>query len=62
MTSISKNLYIDKLAYIVYEYNNTYHITSKMKSADVRFTTYIDFGIENNDKDPKFEVGDHIRI
>ena len=41
---------------------NTYHITSKMKSADVRFTTYIDFGIENNDKDPKFEVDDHIRI
>ena len=27
MTSISKNVYIDKLDDIVYEYNNTYHRT-----------------------------------
>ena len=27
MTSISKNLYIDKLDDIVDEYNNTYHTT-----------------------------------
>ena len=24
--------------------------------------TYFDFEVENNDKDPKFEVGDHARI
>ena len=32
MTSISKNVYIDKLDDIVNEYNNTYHITIKMKA------------------------------
>ena len=31
MTSISKNVYIDKLDDIVDEYNNTYHTTIKMK-------------------------------
>ena len=35
MTSISKNLYIDKLDDIVNEYNNTYHRTIKMKPIDV---------------------------
>ena len=30
MTSISKNVYIDKLADIVNEYNNTYHSTIKI--------------------------------
>ena len=32
MTSISKNVYIDKLNVIVDEYNNTYHTTIKMKN------------------------------
>ena len=31
ITSISKNVYIDKLNAIVNEYNNTYHGTIKMK-------------------------------
>ena len=35
MTSISKNIYIDKLDDIVNEYNNTYHSTIKMKPVDV---------------------------
>ena len=35
MTSLSKNDYIDKLHDIVNEYNNTYHITIKMKPVDV---------------------------
>ena len=29
---------------------------------DVKDNTYIDFGKESNDKDPKFQVGDHVRI
>ena len=41
MTSISKNVYIDKLDDIVDEYNNTYHITTKIKPADVKDNTYI---------------------
>ena len=36
MTSISKNVYIDKLDVIVDEYNNTYHTIIKMKPIDVK--------------------------
>ena len=35
MTSISKNVYIDKLDDIVNEYNNKYQKTIKMKPVDV---------------------------
>ena len=62
MTSISKNVYIDKLDDIVNEYNNTYHRTIKMKPIDVKDNTYINIGKKVNDKDPKFKVGDHVRI
>ena len=62
MTLISKNMYIDKLDDIVNEYNNTYHRTIKMKPINVKDNTYIDFGQEVNDNDPKFKVGDHVRI
>ena len=62
MTPISKHVYIDKLDDIVNEYNNTYHRTIKMKPVDVKDNTYIDFEKEVNDKDPKFKVGDHVRI
>ena len=62
MTSISKNVYIDKLDDIVNKYNNTKHITTKMKPIDVEDNTCIDFGKEINDNDPKFKVGDHVRI
>ena len=36
MTSISKNVYIDKLGDIVNKYNNTYHSTIKMKPVDLK--------------------------
>ena len=62
MTSISKNVYIDKLDDVVNEYNNTKHRTTKMKPIDVKDNTYIDFGKKVNDNDPKFKVGDHVRI
>ena len=62
MTSISKNVYIDKLDDIVDEYNNTYHTTIKMKPIDVKDNTYINTSKEINNKDPKFKVGDHVRI
>ena len=62
MTSISNNLYVDKLEDIVDEHNNTYHRTIKMKPAAVKDNTYIDFEKEVNDKDPKFKIGDHVRI
>ena len=33
-----------------------------MKSVDVKDNTYIDSMQRSNDKDPKFKVGDHVRI
>ena len=62
MTSISKNVYIDKLDGTVNEYNNKKHRTIKMKPIDVKDNTYIEFGKEVNDNDPNFKVGDHVRI
>ena len=62
MTSISKNVYIDKLDDIVKEYNNKYHTSIKMKPADVKNSTYIDVKKETNDRNPKFKVGDHVKI
>ena len=57
-----KNMYIDKLDDIVNKYDNIYHGTIQMKPIDVKGNTYIDFGKEVNDNDPKFKVGDHVRI
>ena len=62
MTSTSKNVYIDKLDDIVHKYNNKKHRTIKMKPIDVKDNIYIDFSKEVNDNDPKFKVGDHVRI
>ena len=62
MTSISKNVYINKLDDIVDEYKNTYHRTIKMNPIDAKDNTYTDFGKEVNDNDHKFKVGDHVRI
>ena len=62
MTSLSKNVYIDKVDDIVKEHNNTYHTSIKMKPADVKDDTYIEFKKESNDKNPKFKVGGRVRI
>ena len=35
---------------------------SKMKPVDVKSTTYIEFGTENNYEDSKFKIGDHAKI
>ena len=62
MTSVSKNVYIDKLDDRVNKYNNTYHGTIKMKPVDVTSSTYIGSSRETNDKGPKFKIGDIVRI
>ena len=62
MTSVSKNVYIDKLDDIVNKYNNTYHSTIKMKPIDVKSNTYMDSSEKINNKDPKFKIGDIVRI
>ena len=40
------------------KYNNVYQRTVKMKPIDFKTSIYIDFGLENNDKDPEFKVSD----
>ena len=62
MTSVSKNVYIDKLNDIVNECNNKCHRTIKMKPVDVKHNTYINFEKQVNDKDPKFKAGDQVSI
>ena len=62
MTSVSKNVYINKLDDIVNKYNNRYHSTIKINPVDIRSNAYIDFNKETIEKDPKFEVGDYVRI
>ena len=62
MTPISKNVCINRLDDIVNENNNTYHKTIKMKPVDVQDNTYIDSIKEANDKDPKFKIGDYVRV
>ena len=37
MTSVPKNVYVNKLRDIVNEQGNTYHSTIKMKPADVKY-------------------------
>ena len=68
MTAVLKAVYSDKLVDMVDKYNNIYHGTIKMKPVDVKYSTYItystydDHSVESNDKDPKFEVDDHLGI
>ena len=62
MISISKNVYIDKLDDVVQKYNNTYCSTIKKKPVNAKSTTYINSSKESNDKDPKFKIGDFVRI
>ena len=62
MMAISKNVYFDVLDDIVNEYNNTVHRTIKMKPIDVTSDSYAEYNEDFNKKDPKFKVGDNVRI
>ena len=62
VTVVPKNIYIDKLDDTVNKYNNTYHSTIKMKPVNVKSNTYIESCKEINDKNPKFKIGDTVRI
>ena len=62
MTAVSKNVYFDVLDDIVNKYNNTVHKTIKMKPIDVTDDSYAEYNEDFNKKDPKFKVGDHVRI
>ena len=62
MTDVSKNVYFNVLDDIVDDCNNTYHTTIKLKPKDVKSNSYAEYNEESNEKDPKFKVGDHVRI
>ena len=62
MTSVSKNMRVDKLDDIVNKYDNAYHSAIKMKPVEVKSNTYIDSSKGINNKDPKFKIGDIVRI
>ena len=40
----------------------TYHATIRMKPIDAKNNIYINIDKEVNEKDPKFQFGDHVRI
>ena len=67
MTSVSKNVYNDKLDDIVDKYNtikikmNKYN-TIKMKPVIVKSSSYIDSSKENSEKDIKIKIGNIVRI
>ena len=62
ITSVSKNVFIDKLDDIGNKYNNTYHNTIKMRSVYVKSNTYFNYSRKINKRDPKFRVGDNAII
>ena len=53
---------IDKLDNIVNKHNNKYHRTIRMKPVDVKSSNYIEYNVNSNVKDPKFKIGDYVRI
>ena len=56
-----KSVYIDILDNIVNEHNNKYK-TIRMKPVDVKSSNYIEYNVNSNVKDPKFKIGDYVRI
>ena len=53
MSSIAKSVSINKLDDVLNKYNNKFHNTIRIKSLDVKSSTYIDFNKEINDKNSK---------
>ena len=47
---------------IVNKCNNTVHRTIKVKPIDVTSDSYAEYNEDSNEKDPKFKVGDRVRI
>ena len=62
MATVGKNVYFDVLDDIVDKYNNTWHSSIKMKPKDVTDDSFAEYSEESNKKDPKFKIGDNVRI
>ena len=62
MTAVSKNVYFDVLDDTVNKFNKTYHKTIQMKPIDVKSDSDAEYNVDSNDKGPKFQIGDNVRI
>ena len=62
MTYIGKNVYFDVLDDIAEKYNNIVHSSIKIRPKDVSDSVLVEYAEESNKKDPKFRVGDNVRI
>ena len=62
MTATSKNVYFDRLDGFVDKYKNTVHRTIKMEPINDTSDSYAEYNEDSNKEDPKFKVGDYVRI
>ena len=62
MTAICKNVYFNVLDSVVKKYNNTVHSSIKTNPKDVTDSVFAEYNEESSKKDPKFKVGDNVRI
>ena len=62
MTIIDKNVYFNVLDDIVKNYNNSIHSSIKVKPENVKNNNFMKYIEEFNKKDPKFKLGNHVRI
>ena len=62
MTAISKNVNFHVLDDIVNKYHSTFHRSIRMKPIDVTSDSYAEYSKGSNEKNSKFQVGDHVRF
>ena len=62
MTIIGKNVYFNGLEDIAKKYNSTVHSSIKKKPKNITDDSFVEYSEETNEKDPKFIVGDNVRI
>lgn len=61
ISEVSDKVYIDTFDEILDKYDKLYQRAIKMKSIDDNSSTYIDFDVDNNDKDLKCKISHHVR-
>lgn len=62
MTKVSKNVYINKVDYIVCKYDHTCRRIVKMTPVDVNQSTYKDIDVQNDDTICELQVVDQVII
>ena len=62
ITRIGENVYFNVINDIVKKYNGSYHSSIKKKPKDVTDSVFVEYSEESNKKDPKFKIGDHVRV